>query len=96
MKARDKYRFYPTDQQRQSFAPLCSCIQAICNDALAVCQQSQKWPAPQIVNNNPVIVLEDLNIGGMIKNRKLSRAITDLEWQQLSFSGEDVNVRPLW
>lgn len=32
----------------------------------------------QIVNENQVIVLEDLNVSGMIKNRKLSRAISDV------------------
>ncbi|NES71800.1 MAG: IS200/IS605 family element transposase accessory protein TnpB [Okeania sp. SIO2D1] len=29
-----------------------------------------------------VIVLEDLNVSGMIKNRKLARAISDLGWRQ--------------
>ena len=36
----------------------------------------------QIINENQVIVLEDLNVAGMIKNRKLSRAISDLGWRQ--------------
>lgn len=31
-----------------------------------------------IVNENQVIVLEDLNVSGVIKNRKLSRAISDV------------------
>ncbi|HEY9297724.1 MAG TPA: transposase [Phormidium sp.] len=30
----------------------------------------------QIVNENQVIILEDLNVSGMVKNRKLSRAIS--------------------
>ncbi len=35
----------------------------------------------EIINENQVIVLEDLNISGMVKNRKLSRAISDLGWR---------------
>lgn len=33
-----------------------------------------------IVKNHDVVVVEDLNIGGMVKNRKLSRAISDAGW----------------
>ncbi len=35
----------------------------------------------QIIRENQTIVLEDLNVSGMIKNRKLSRAISDLGWR---------------
>jgi putative transposase len=31
-----------------------------------------------IVNENQVIVIEDLNVSGMVKNRKLSRAVSDV------------------
>ncbi|WP_375492309.1 RNA-guided endonuclease InsQ/TnpB family protein [uncultured Nostoc sp.] len=44
MKARYKYRFYPTDQQKQSLAQLFGCIRVVWNDALAVCKQSEKLP----------------------------------------------------
>jgi putative transposase len=30
----------------------------------------------RIINDNQVIVLEDLNVSGMVKNRRLSRAIS--------------------
>lgn len=33
-----------------------------------------------IIRENQTIVLEDLNVSGMMKNRKLSRAISDLGW----------------
>ncbi len=36
----------------------------------------------EIIRENQTIVLEDLNVSGMIKNRKLSRAISDLGWRQ--------------
>jgi putative transposase len=35
----------------------------------------------RIIRENQTIVLEDLNVAGMIKNRKLSRAISDLGWR---------------
>ncbi|MDH6060339.1 transposase [Chrysosporum bergii ANA360D] len=36
----------------------------------------------KIVNDNQVIVLEDLNVSGMLKNRRLSRAISLQGWRQ--------------
>lgn len=44
MKARYQYRFYPTDQQRQSLARLFGCVRVVWNDALAFCKQSEKLP----------------------------------------------------
>lgn len=43
MKARYKYRFYPTDQQQESLAQLFGCVRVVWNDALASCQ-SDKYP----------------------------------------------------
>lgn len=45
MKARYQYRFYPTDQQRQSLAQLFGCVRVTWNDALAICKQSEKLPS---------------------------------------------------
>jgi putative transposase len=36
----------------------------------------------KIVNENQVIILEDLNVSGMVKNRKLSRAISQQGWYE--------------
>jgi putative transposase len=36
----------------------------------------------RLINENQVNVLENLNSAGMLKNRKLSRAISDLGWRQ--------------
>ena len=44
MKARYRYRFYPTDQQRQSLAQLFGCVRVVWNDALALCKSSDKLP----------------------------------------------------
>ena len=35
----------------------------------------------KIIRENQTIVLEDLNVSGMMKNRRLSRAISDLGWR---------------
>ncbi|MCC3463939.1 MAG: transposase, partial [Oscillatoriales cyanobacterium] len=42
MKARYRYRFYPTDQQKQSASQLFGCLRVVWNDALALCKQSEK------------------------------------------------------
>ena len=34
----------------------------------------------KLVNENQVIVLEDLNVKGMIKNRRLAKSIQDVGW----------------
>ncbi len=36
----------------------------------------------KIVNENQTIILEDLNVSGMVKNRKLSRAISQQGWRE--------------
>lgn len=34
----------------------------------------------QIINENQVIVSEDINVSGIIKNRRLAKAISDVSW----------------
>ncbi|WP_026733171.1 RNA-guided endonuclease InsQ/TnpB family protein [Fischerella sp. PCC 9605] len=45
MKARYKFRFYPTDQQQQLLAQLFGCVRVVWNDALAICKKSEKLPS---------------------------------------------------
>lgn len=45
MKARFRYRFYPTNQQQQSLAQLFGCVRVVWNDSLALCKQSEKKPS---------------------------------------------------
>ena len=44
MKARYKYRVYPTDQQRKLLAQVFGCVRVVFNDALALCKRSVKLP----------------------------------------------------
>ena len=44
MKARYQYRFYPTDQEKESLAQLFGCVRVVWNDALAICEQAEKKP----------------------------------------------------
>lgn len=39
--------------------------------------------ATRLVRENSVVVLEDLNVSGMVKNRRLSRAISRAGWRQI-------------
>jgi putative transposase len=39
-------------------------------------------PSTKIVNDNQVIVLEDLNVSGMVQNRRLARAISLQGWRE--------------
>ena len=44
MKARYRYRFYPTNPQKRSLAQLFGCVRVVFNDALALCKKSPKLP----------------------------------------------------
>jgi len=44
MKAKYQYRFYPTNQQRQSLAQMFGCVRVVWKDALALCKSSDKLP----------------------------------------------------
>lgn len=48
MKARYQYRFYPTDQQKQSLAQLFGCVRVVWNDALALSKAS-KYPGYNVL-----------------------------------------------
>ncbi len=47
----------------------------------------------KIVRENQAIVLEDLNVSGMVKNRRLARAISDVGWRQFRTLLEAKSIR---
>jgi putative transposase len=81
MKARYQYRFYPTDQQRQSLAQVFGCVRVVWNDALAICKQSEKLP-----NNNDLQKLvitqakktEERGWLATVSNIPLQQSVADL------------------
>ena len=82
MKARYQYRFYPTDQQRQSLAQLFGCVRVVWNDALALCKQSEKKPKSaelqKIVITQAKQTIERAWLGE-VSNIPLQQSIADLE-----------------
>lgn len=58
----------------------------------------------KLIRENQAISLEDLNVAGMVKNRKLSRAISDLGWRAFrdmlvakgGMYGREVNIISRW
>ncbi len=58
----------------------------------------------KVIKENQLIALEDLNVSGLVKNRKLSRAISDLGWRSFrtmlvakgEMYGRDVRIINRW
>ena len=47
----------------------------------------------RLIRENQAVMVEDLNVSGMIRNRKLSRAISDLGWRQFRTLLEGKGIR---
>lgn len=47
----------------------------------------------RLIRENQAVMVEDLNVSGMVRNRKLSRAISDLGWQQFRTLLEGKGIR---
>jgi putative transposase len=82
MKARFRYRFYPTDQQRQSLAQLFGCVRVVWNDALALCKQSQQKPSS--VELQKLVITqakktEERAWLGEVSNIPLQQSVADLD-----------------
>ncbi|WP_366049349.1 transposase [Microcoleus sp. PH2017_11_PCY_U_A] len=82
MKARYRYRFYPTSQQKQSLAQLFGCVRTVWNDALALCKQSEKKPKSaelQKIVITQAKKTEEKAWLGEVSNIPLQQSIADLE-----------------
>lgn len=82
MKARFRYRFYPTSQQRQSFAQLFGCVRVVWNDALALCKQSDKKPSS--ANLQKIVITQAKNTEerawlGEVSCVPLQQSVADLD-----------------
>jgi putative transposase len=82
MKARFRYRFYPTDQQRQSLAQLFGCVRVVWNDALAWCKKSEKKPS--LVELQKLVITgakktEERAWLGEVSNIPLQQSVADLD-----------------
>lgn len=47
----------------------------------------------RLIRENQAVMVEDLNVSGMVKNRKLSRAISDLGWRRFRTLLEGKGIR---
>ncbi len=82
MKARFRYRFYPTDQQQQSLARLFGCVRVVWNDALALCKQSEKKPKSAELQKTVITQAkktEERAWLGEVSAIPLQQSISDLE-----------------
>ncbi|MCC3475909.1 MULTISPECIES: transposase [unclassified Microcoleus] len=82
MKARYRYRFYPTSQQQQGLAQLFGCVRVVWNDALALCKQSDKKPSS--ANLQKIIITQAKNTEerawlGDVSCVPLQQSVADLD-----------------
>jgi putative transposase len=82
MKARYQYRFYPTDQQKQSLARLFGCVRVVWNDALAICKRAEK--KPRATELQKIVITQAKKTPGRawlseVSNIPLQQSVADLE-----------------
>ncbi len=75
MKARYRYRFYPSIEQKRKLAQLFGCIRVVWNDALALCKNLGK-----ALNYNKLSSL--LTIAKKSEERKWLRDVSAVPLQQ--------------
>ena len=82
MKARYKYRFYPTPEQQQSLACLFGCVRVVWNDALAICKNSEKKPKSSELQKTVITQAKKTESREWLKevsNIPLQQSVADLE-----------------
>jgi len=82
MKARYRYRIYPTDQQKQSLAQLFGCVRVVWNGALALCKQSEKKPKSALLQKIVITQAKQAEERNWLENVScvpLQQSVIDLE-----------------
>lgn len=81
MKLRYSYRFYPTTEQQTNLAKAFGCARVVWNDALALCQRSEKLPKNselQKICITQAKVLEERMWLSEVSNIPLQQSVADL------------------
>ena len=90
MKARYRYRFYPTNPQKRSLAQLFGCVRVVFNDALALCKKSQKLPKITQLSNQVITQAKKTKERvwlGEVSSVALQQSIRDLGVAYQNFFG---------
>jgi putative transposase len=79
-----RYRFYPTPEQENLLRRTLGCCRLVYNKALADRRRDHLHKiSTRLVRENQVIVVEDLHVKGMVRNRRLARSISGAGWSEL-------------
>jgi IS605 OrfB family transposase len=97
-----RYRFYPSSAQEVELSRTFGCVRLVYNRALEA--RTQAWFGEHRRVNYAQVVIEDLAVRNMVKNRTLARAISDASWSDLrsmleykcGWHGRDLVVVDRW
>ena len=85
MRTAYKCRAYPDPEQASVLNRTFGCVRVVWNRTLAWRQDRYRADflhrtSTRLVRDHDVIVIEDLNVSGMVRNRPLAKAISDCGW----------------
>ena len=74
-----EYRIYPNAAQHKIIARTFGCCRFVYNRALAL-----RKATARLASENQVVCLEDLNVKGMLRNRRLSKSVADAAFSEVA------------